>query len=156
MDNEPGISEDYLPMDPKRLLERLHTALNTRDVENLVRCFQVDYESFFPAEPERDYIGQERLRSEWEEVFAVIPDFQADLLHHTVDGPTIWSEWHWRAGEELVQAGREGLNQAGVIIFGVEDGLIAWGRFYMLDVQPAGEGGSATGRAASGAAGQGR
>jgi hypothetical protein len=32
MEDETGITNDYLPMDPKRLLERFHTALNTRDL----------------------------------------------------------------------------------------------------------------------------
>ena len=43
METEPGITDDYLPMDPKRLLERMHTTLNTRDLTNLLHLLQVDY-----------------------------------------------------------------------------------------------------------------
>ncbi len=131
MDIEPGISSDYLPMDPKRLLERLHTALNTRDLTNLLHCLQVDYEQFWPAESEKPKVGLEAARETWERTFNTYPNFRADLLRQAIEGNAIWTEWRWQGS----QAGGRGaeLNQAGVIIFGVEEGLIAWSRSYMTD-----------------------
>ncbi len=131
MDIEPGISSDYLPMDPKRLLERLHTALNTRDLNNLLHCLQVDYEQIWPAMSDRGTTGLEAARETWEQIFTTYPNFRADLLRQAIEGNAIWTEWRWRGNQEGNQ-GKE-LNRAGVIIFGVEEGLIAWSRSYMID-----------------------
>ena len=130
MDIEPGISPDYLPMDPKRLLERFHTALNTRDITNLVQLLQVDYEFFDPAHPERNTMGLEAARTAWNGIFTRYPGFRADLLRQAIEGNTIWSEWRWAGGP---QGNENGFQQVGVIIFGVEQGLLAWARTYMLD-----------------------
>lgn len=131
MEFEPGVSDDYLPMDPKRLLQRLDIAINTHDVENLLRCFQVDYESIDPAHPGNEFTGLSKLRRYWEETFTRMPDFRAELLRYAVEAETIWSEWHWHEERE------SGTSQMGVVIFGVEEGLIAWGRSYMETIRPA-------------------
>ncbi len=131
MNIEPGISDDYVPMDAKRLLERMHTALNSRDVENLRLCFQPDYEQIEPARPGSEQTGAERMTEAWRQLFEKYPKFTAELMHATIDADLIWSEWHWHDGEE----GKQGLNRIGVILFGVEDRLIAWSRVYMLPIQ---------------------
>lgn len=130
MEIEPGISNDYLPMDPKRLLERLHTALNTRDLTNLLHCLQVDFEQIYPAAPSGNTTGLEAARSSWENIFQTYPDFRADLLRQAIEGNMIWTEWRWLGKQN---GGASGLDQNGVVIFGVEEGLIAWARFYMID-----------------------
>lgn len=130
MDIEPGISPDYLPMDPKRLLERLHTALNTRDLTNLVHMLQVDYEFVEPAQPGGGTVGIEAARQRWDQLFQAYPDFRADLIRQAVEGNTIWSEWHWKGSGN---GNTSRLDRAGVLIFGVEEGLIAWTRSYMID-----------------------
>ncbi len=138
MDIEPGISDDYLPMDPKRLLERLHTALNTRDLTNLLHCLQVDFEQIHPIRPGTDTTGLEAAREEWDSIFTTYPDFRADLLRQAIEGNTIWTEWHWYGNQPGGgQGGR--LDQVGVIIFGVEEGLLAWGRVYMVDAAAKGK-----------------
>jgi limonene-1,2-epoxide hydrolase len=131
MEFEPGISNDYLPMDPKRLLERLHTALNTRDLTNLLHCLQVDFEQIHPARPGTDTTGLEAARAEWDAIFDAYPDFRADLLRQAIEGNTIWTEWHWFGKQAGGQTGS--LNRVGVIVYGVEEGLLAWGREYMVD-----------------------
>lgn len=133
MEIEPGISNDYLPMDPKRLLERLHTALNTRDITNLLHCLQVDFEQIYPAVTGKDTTGLEAARSTWENIFQTYPDFRADLLHQAIEGNMIWTEWRWQGKQN---SSSEGMDRSGVIIFGVEEGLIAWGRYYMIDAVP--------------------
>lgn len=131
MDFEPGITDDYVPMDAKRLLERIHTALNSRDLENLRLCFQPDYEQLEPATPGSEFTGASQLIEKWGRRFEKYPGFTADLMHSTVDGDLIWSEWHWHSGD----GGKTGLNEAGVVLFGVEGGLIAWSRVYMQPIQ---------------------
>lgn len=141
MDMEQGISNDYLPMDPKRLLERLHTALNTRDLTNLLHCLQVDYEQFYPARSEKAvFTGLEATRQEYDRIFRTYPDFHADLLRQAIEGNVIWTEWRFRTGEGQANQAAGQLDQSGVIIFGVEQGLIAWARIYMLSHQEAEQG----------------
>jgi hypothetical protein len=130
MENEPGISDDYLPMDPKRLLERFHTVLNARDLTNLLHLLQIDFERFYPAQPDDNTVGLEPVREKWDQLFTTYPDFRADLLAQAIEGNMIWSEWRWQ-GEST--SGQK-LNQVGVLIFGVEDGLLAWSRSYMVDI----------------------
>jgi limonene-1,2-epoxide hydrolase len=131
MEDETGITNDYLPMDPKRLLERFHTALNTRDLTNLIHLLQVDFERFYPAQQEEETTGLEAVRAKWEEIFNMYPDFRADLLRQAIEGNVIWSEWRWYGQRGDGQEGR--FEQMGVIVFGVEEGLLAWSRSCMLD-----------------------
>lgn len=133
MDIEPGVSDDYLPMDPKRLLEWFDTALNTRDLTNLIHFLQVDFEQTWPAQPGRNTIGLEAMRETWEKRFNTYPNFRADLIRQAIESNVIWSEWHWEGRAE--GDSQDPLNQVGIIILGVEQGLIAWGRFYMVDTK---------------------
>ena len=48
-----------------------------------------------------------------------------------IESNIIWSEWHWEGQPE--KSTDLPLNLVGVIILGVEQSLIAWGRFYMAD-----------------------
>ena len=130
MDIEPGISSDYLPMDPKRLLERFHTAINTRDLTNLVHLLQVDFEYFDLFRPENNSTGLEAARTRWDGLFNRYPNFQADLVRQAIEGNTIWTEWRWRGGPS---GNENGFKQVGVVIFGVEQGLLAWARLFMND-----------------------
>ena len=40
--------------------ERLHAAMNARDIDAFVACFDEDYESEQPAHPDRAFRGRER------------------------------------------------------------------------------------------------
>ena len=93
---------------------------------------RADYRSEQPLHPNRFFTGNAKVRANWSRVFDAIPDFHADLLRSTVAGDTIWSEWHW-SGTQL-DGGR--LAMAGVIILGVHDDQIAWGRLYVADIDP--------------------
>jgi hypothetical protein len=53
------------------------------------------------------------------------PDFEAQLLGHTSSEETVCSKWRWSAS---------GLDMRGVILLGVRDGRIVWGRLYMEPV----------------------
>ena len=122
--------------DPQPVLERLQAAQNRHDLDTFVACFAADYRSEQPAHPSWRFRGREQVRQNWSEVFRGIPDFQADLLRSVAAGDTLWAEWHWHG----TRTGGAPFEMRGVTIFGVEDGLIAWGRLYVEPVEQAGAG----------------
>jgi len=116
---------------PPSVAERLHEAMNRHDLEAFADCFDLHYHSEQPAHPQRTFLGRDQVRKNWSEVFSSVPDFEADLLRRVVVGDTEWSEWHWRG----TQAGGTTLNMRGVIILGIGDGRIKWGRLYMEQIE---------------------
>jgi hypothetical protein len=112
------------------VIERMHAAYNRHDLEAFLGCFDQNYQSEQPVHPNRGFGGKEQVRKNWSAIFESFPDFEAQLLRHTSDGETVWSEWHWTATE---------LNMAGVILLGVEEDRIVWGRVYMEPVEEDGE-----------------
>ena len=113
------------------VVERLRLATNAHDLEALVACFAPEYRNETPAHPERGFNGRDQVRKNWEQIFSAIPDVRTEVLRCAVDGNTVWSEWEHRGtrpdGSQHVMRG--------VVIFGVEDGLAAWARFYLEPVQ---------------------
>jgi hypothetical protein len=122
------------------LAERLTAAFNAHDIDAFVALFAPDYDSAQPAHPDRAFVGNEQVRKNWSEIFAGVPDFRAELIKASADGDTLWTEWWWSG---------TGLEIAGVIVFGVRDGLIAWARLYVEPVEQ-GEGIEAAVREMSG------
>jgi len=118
------------------VVERLHDAMNARDIEAFVACFHEDYRSEQPVHPDRAFSGREQVRENWSAIFAGVPDFTADLVAATADGDTEWSEWRWRG----THADGSRLDMAGVIIFGVRAERMAWARLYVEPVEAAGAG----------------
>ena len=116
------------------LVRRLEAAVNAHDLEAVVACFAAEYRNETPLHPERDFIGREQVRRNWEQIFSFIPDVRADLTKHAADGDTVWSEWEHRGTR------RDGTAHLmrGVVIFGVEDGRAAWARFYLEPVESGG------------------
>src|SRR5262249_51240610 len=98
-------------------------------------CFAPDYRSEQPAHPGRGFGGREQVEKNWDALFSGIPDFRAELVAAAEDGNTIWAEWRWSG----TRAGESPLDMSGVTLFGIEDGLITWGRLYMEEVEAAGE-----------------
>jgi ketosteroid isomerase-like protein len=121
---------------PAGTLERLRRATNAHDIDALVACFAPEYRNETPVHPERSFTGRDQVRSNWEQIFAAIPDVTTEVVRSSVDGDTIWSEWEHRGtrpdGSQHVMRG--------VVIFGVQDGLAAWARFYLEPVQEGGGG----------------
>jgi hypothetical protein len=110
--------------------------MNDRDIESFVSLFAVDYESQQPAHPDRAFRGRDQVRENWSSIFACVPDFSADLLDVASAGDTLWTEWRWRG----THADNSRLEMAGVIVMGVRDGLISWGRLYVEPIEKAGAG----------------
>ena len=123
-----------------RVMDRMLEALSSHDARRFAALFADDYVSVQPAHPDRAFTGSEQVRKNWTEVFAGVPDFHAELVGTSVDGDTLWAEWHWTG---------TGLDMAGVVLFGIRDGLIAWARLYVEPVEQ-GEGIEAVVREMSG------
>ena len=77
------------------VVTRLRDAMNEHDLEALVDVFDPDFVSETPAHPQRTFRGADQVRRNWEQIFAGVPDLQADLLDAVVEGDTVWSEWDW-------------------------------------------------------------
>jgi ketosteroid isomerase-like protein len=119
-------------MAPAAMLRRLERATNDHDLEALVDCFSPDYRNETPAHPARGFRGREQVRSNWQQIFAGVPDLQAHVLGHSLDGATVWSEW------EMSGTRRDGATHLmrGVIIFEVDDDRATAARFYLEPVDP--------------------
>jgi ketosteroid isomerase-like protein len=130
----PAVTDDS--RGPAAMVERLRRATNAHDLEALVACFAADYRNETPVHPERGFTGRDQVRTNWEHIFAVIPDVTADVLRCAVDGDIAWSEWEHRGTRPDASAHV----MRGVVIFGVKDGLAAWARFYLEPVQKGGDG----------------
>jgi ketosteroid isomerase-like protein len=121
---------------PRELVERLRQAVDDHDVDAVVDCFTPDYRNETPAHPGRGFVGRDQVRTNWERIFAGVPDITADVLRAVIEGDAVWSEWEMRGTRP---DGQPHLLR-GVIIFGVADRRAAWARFYLEPVDP-GEGG---------------
>ena len=113
-----------------RMVERLLDATNAHDLDELVDCFTEDYRNDTPAHPRRGFDGRSQVRSNWEQIFAAVPDITASVLASVADADVIWSEWEM-SGTRLDGATHL---MRGVIIFGVRDDRAAWARFFLEPV----------------------
>ena len=109
---------------------RLRDAMNAHDLEAFLDCFHEDYRSEQPAHPGRGFGGREQVGANWSAIFAGVPDFSARLLGYCQGEDQEWSEWRWTGTR--TDAGV--LDMAGVLVFGVRDDRIAWGRLYIEHV----------------------
>ena len=123
-------------------IERIREATNQHDLDGLVACFAPDYQSTFPAHPDRAFQGHEQLRKNWSQIFRAVPNIHAELLRAAADGATVWAEWEWTGA--LASGGP--FLQRGVTIHGVDQGKTSWVRLYMEPVREGGPGIEALGR----------
>jgi hypothetical protein len=120
--------------DPNTVVDRLLRATNDHDLDALVACFADDYENVTPVHPARSFHGREQVRRNWEQIFAHVPDVRGEIVRRAVDGDTIWTEWEMSGtrGDGSPHMMR------GVVLFGVQNGLAAWARFYLEPVDAGG------------------
>ena len=125
---------DDTPEPGAALLDRLAAAAGRHDLDALVGCFAPDYRNETPAHPAQGFTGRDQVRRNWEQIFAFIPDITARVLRSCRDANVVWSEW------DMTGTRRDGAaaHMAGVIVFGVRDGLFSWARFYLEPVQAGG------------------
>ena len=117
--------------DPRALLDRLTAAQNAHDLEALVACFHEDYLSEQPQFPARTFRGIEQVRANWSALLSAIPDFHAETVRSAVDDDTVFVEVRWTG----TKADGTPLEERGVLILGVRDDRIAWGRLYVDEVE---------------------
>lgn len=77
---------------PHTVIERLVRAMNDRDIEAFVGCFDPGYRSDQPAHPARSFEGSEQVRKNWSALFESMPDFLAELLSFAEEGERAWAE----------------------------------------------------------------
>lgn len=116
--------------DGRGFLRRLEQATNEHDLEALVACFVPDYRNETPIHPARSFVGRDQVRSNWQQIFAGVPDISARVLRSSVDGTTVWSEWEMRGTR------RDGVKHVmrGVVVFEVADERATAARFYLEPV----------------------
>ena len=114
----------------EELVSRLLQATNDHDLEALVACFAEDYENQTPAHPSRGFVGRDQVRRNWEQIFGFVPDLHAEVIASSSSGDSVWTEWDMRGTR------RDGSHHhmAGVIIFGVRDGVASRARFFLEPV----------------------
>lgn len=125
-----------IPEPGAALLDRLAGAVCRHDLDALESCFAPGYRNETPAHPAQGFSGRSQVRRNWEQIFAFVPDITARVLRRCCDGAMVWSEW------EMSGARRDGTahQMAGVVLFGINEGLFSWARFYLEPVQAGGPG----------------
>ena len=119
---------------PLAVAERLTAAQNAHDLEGMVACFHDDYRSEQPMYPARAFQGVDQVRKNWSSLLESIRDFHAEIVRSAVDGDTVFIEIHWTG----TKPDRTPFEERGVIVMGVRDERIAWGRLYAEEVERAG------------------
>lgn len=128
--------------EPAAVVERLRQATDDHDIDALVDCFSETYRNETPAHPDRSFDGRDQVRTNWERIFAGVPDIRATVLRTVVDDDVVWSEW------EMSGTRRDGQPQLmrGVIIFGISGEQVSWARFYLEPVDAGDDVNAAVGR----------
>ena len=118
------------------LAQRLHDAVNRHDLEALASCFAQDFVNETPMHPARSFTGREQVRKNWAQIFTGVPNLEADMLHSSVEGNFVWTEWEMRGTR------RDGVRHLmrGVSIFEVGEGEFTSVRFYLEPVEEGGIG----------------
>lgn len=118
--------------DPRASVDRLTAAQNAHDLEGMLACFHEDYRSEQPQFPARTFQGIDQVRANWSALLDAMPDFHAEVLRSAGDGDVVFAEIHWQA----TKADGTPLEERGVVIMGIRDDRIAWGRLYVNEVEP--------------------
>jgi ketosteroid isomerase-like protein len=116
--------------------ERLRDAVNLHDLDALAGCFAADFVNDTPAHPARSFHGREQVRNNWAQIFAAVPNLEAELVDSAITSETVWTEWEMRGTR------RDGAPHLmrGVSVFKVGDGEFTSVRFYLEPVEQGGVG----------------
>lgn len=118
---------------PLAVIEQVTAAQNAHDLEAMLRCFHENYRSEQPLFPGRTFQGADQVRANWGALLQAIPDFHAETLSSAVDGDTVFFEVRWTG----TKADGTPLDERGVLIMGIREDRIAWGRLYVDEVERA-------------------
>jgi ketosteroid isomerase-like protein len=117
--------------DPRALIERLTAAQNAHDLDGMLACFAEDYRSEQPLFPARNFQGIDQVRANWSALLEGIEDFHAETVRSAVEGDTVFVEVHWTG----TKADGAPFDERGVLVMGVQDDRITWGRLYVDEVE---------------------
>ena len=78
------------------LVERLRQAVNGHDLDALADCFAEDFANETPVHPARSFRGREQVRENWGQIFAGVPDIEAEVVSAAMHGTSAWTEWEMR------------------------------------------------------------
>jgi ketosteroid isomerase-like protein len=112
-------------------IERLRDAMNRHDAEGMAALMAPDYRSDQPAHPNRHFVGNQQVAANWTRMFRGVPDLAVEVVAEATEGTTSFSEWSWNGhhpdGSDFASRG--------VIVAGIEDGVIRWMRLYVESVE---------------------
>ena len=116
--------------------DRLRDAVNRHDLDAMAQCFAADFVNETPVHPARSFRGRDQVRKNWAQIFAAVPNLEADMVGSASQGDSVWTEWEMRGtrldgGQHLMR---------GVSIFEVVDDSFASVRFYLEPVEQTGVG----------------
>jgi ketosteroid isomerase-like protein len=117
--------------DPRAVMDRLTAAQNAHNLEGMLACFHEDYRSEQPQFPARTFEGIGQVRANWSALLDAVADFHTEVLRSAVDGDVIFVEIHWTG----TKADGTPLDERGVIVMGIRDNRISWGRLYVDEVE---------------------
>jgi ketosteroid isomerase-like protein len=125
---------DTLTSSGLAIAARLRDAVNRHDLDAMVACFAADFVNETPAHPARSFRGRDQVRKNWAQIFAAVPNLEAEMIDCACEGATVWTEWEMR-GTRL-----DGVQHLmrGVSVFEVIDDAFASVRFYLEPVEQAG------------------
>ena len=112
---------------PEEFLHRLVYATNGHDIDELAACFASDYVNVTPAHPARSFTGRDRVRANWQQIFAFVPDVAMEVVGWAASGDSLWVE------SRMHGTRRDGTRHEmhGVVVFTVADGCATAGRFFL-------------------------
>jgi ketosteroid isomerase-like protein len=116
---------------PRAVIERLTAAQNAHDLEGMLAYYHEHYRSEQPMNPARTFQGIDQVRSNWSQLLENIPDFHSEIIRSAVDEDTVFVEVHWTG----TKPGGGPFEERGVLIMGVRESRIAWGRLYAEEVE---------------------
>ena len=110
-------------------VERLRDAINSHDAARVADCFTENYQCDMPMHPSRSFTGRARVRENYQDIFARVPDLLATVLRSCQDeSGLVWSEWEMSGTSE---EGIPSVSTGVVIILSTVDERIAHTRFYL-------------------------
>jgi ketosteroid isomerase-like protein len=112
-------------------MDRLTAAQNAHDLDGMLACFHEDYRSEQPLFPARTFQGADQVRANWSAMLGGINDFRAETLRSAADGDTVFAEIHWTG----TRMDGTPMDTRGVVVMGIRDDRIAWGRLYVDEVE---------------------
>jgi ketosteroid isomerase-like protein len=118
------------------LAGRLHAAVNRHDLDSMAGCFATDFVNETPVHPARSFRGRDQVRKNWAQIFAAVPDLEADLLGSATNGDVVWTEWEMRG----TRVDNVKHLMRGVAVFKVGNEQFTSVRFYLEPVEQGGSG----------------